>query len=392
MTSSIILFQYYKVLESETDLLESKIRSNAVSAINYITASDNLQAPYNSSIDLFDRNNDSVEVRIEKWGVLDLVTTTAHCGRKSFTKVAFIGDEINAQSSPAIYLADNSTALSLAGKTVIKGDAILPKAGAKKAYIEGQDFNGSKLIEGVISPSKTMLPAVLPNILKNIEVLVYHDSTSANETLTDVERYIPFDNKTTVISTDQAITLDNRLEGRIVIASRQSIFIRRTAVLKNVLLYAPYIQIESGFEGIAQLFAKDSITIADGVALKYPSVVAVVKKEEHIDYPKITIGKKAKIAGLVMIENGYDAVNKTINLKVGKGAVLTGIVYCDGIISLDGPIWGSLYTMGIMLITPSATYENHLLNATIDITKVPAGFALRSFSNVKPTRKVISWL
>ena len=59
---------------------------------------------------------------------------------------------------------------------------------------------------------------------------------------------------------------------------------------------------------------------------------------------------------------------------------------------MKGQVHGSLYTDKFLLSTPSSVYENHLLNATIDASALPASFVGVGLLNTNSEKKVVAWL
>jgi len=49
-------------------------------------------------------------------------------------------------------------------------------------------------------------------------------------------------------------------------------------------------------------------------------------------------------------------------------------VYSNGFLELKGEVFGSVVCQSFILRTASSVYENHLLNTTIDITKLPKNY------------------
>ena len=220
-SSSFLLFQYFKIIESENDLLDSKLRLNAISAINYFLVTDNYVCPSDTKISLYNDLADSVSIHIEKWGILDLLTATASSGGKSFSKIALVGDLIDKKNTPVLYLADNNTALSLCGKTIIKGNCSLPKAGVKRAYIEGQNFIGSKLVDGDISLSNPSLPPIDINLLNFTNRFLNYTPSEGDSFIqfsSQMNAFSSFEKAESVIFSQGPIALrGNHYEGKIII-------------------------------------------------------------------------------------------------------------------------------------------------------------------------------
>jgi hypothetical protein len=396
LTASILLSQYLKILETENDILESKIRVNAISAINYFLVSENYALPSDRSISLYGDTDDSVSIHIEKWGILDLLTATASAHGKTYSKTALVGDILDKKNDPALYLADNNTPLALCGKTVIKGNCILPKSGVKRAYIEGQNFIGTQLIDGKVTASNSSLPPIDKSLLDYLVSLFNYlpsasDSFVAWPTVTNY--YWSFSHTKQIIYSNDRINIGTGdLEGKIIVVSKTRVEIRSQSTLKDLIIVAPMIQIDDGFSGDIQAFATDSICVGKNVNLKYPSVVSTITGSDKKKHPIINIDDGTSISGLILIDAGFDPLTKKPNLNINKGAQITGMIYCNGIVNMNGSVIGSIYCNTFILKTASAIYENNLLNSTIDISQVPDGFSMRNFLNTKPNRNVIKWL
>ena len=68
------------------------------------------------------------------------------------------------------------------------------------------------------------------------------------------------------------------------------------------------------------------------------------------------------------------------------------MVYVVGYTELKGSIHGSLISSRLLLRTAAATYENHLLNAEIDLSKLPKDFVGSAVLASMPTQRMIKWL
>ena len=394
LSSSVILFQYFKVIESENDLLDSQLRLNVISAINYVLVTNDYTVPSDNRIRLYGVANDSVYIHIEKWGILDLLTTIASSGGHSFSKTALTGELFDKKNNPALYLADNNSPLALCGKTVIKGNCSLPKSGVKRAYIEGQNFIGNQLIDGTTTVSSSALPPIDKNFLDFVDKITNYipsesDSIISFPSVTNA--FCPFADQNHVIFSSEALRLSScHYEGKIIIVSKKEIEITNNSALKDVIICAPKIVVDDDFTGSLQAYASDSIYIGKNVKLNYPSSISTIS-DNRTKHPSIIIDEGSSLAGTIIMNDGFDPINKSINLSLEKNTLVTGTVYCNGIVNMKGSIIGSIYCDLFMLKTPSAVYENNMLNSTIDISKVPDGFSMKNFLNAKSQRRIIKW-
>ena len=86
--------------------------------------------------------------------------------------------------------------------------------------------------------------------------------------------------------------------------------------------------------------------------------------------------------------NQFDVQKKATNIQLSDGSSVEGLVYSKGYIDFKGNITGSLYCNGFILRTPSAVYENHLLNASINSTELPE-FYVGNFPSEDVKRRAV---
>ena len=161
ISSSFILVNYYNSAYVIQTLKQEQLYRDTSSGINY-GLSFHQEIPINSKIEVDLFNDEEHKVSIEKkyWGAFYILSSEAKWRNKSASKSALIGANINEGEEIALYLADQNKPLSLTGRTQITGNCYLPKAGVKRAYIEGKSFVGNKLINGTKYNSNKTLPPI----------------------------------------------------------------------------------------------------------------------------------------------------------------------------------------------------------------------------------------
>lgn len=391
---SLILLSYHKRVEFTQIEQKERLIDNAESGINYALGFPQ-KTPLNQEviIDLFGLGKDSVELLKKPWGMFELLTSKAYTKKSSFTKVALIGSKHKKNYS--IYLSDQNKPLSIAGKTIIKGSCFLPKSGIKRAYIEGQSFVGTSLVKGKIHESQPFLPGLNTSLIEHNSALLSHNvnSSAADELLFEDNDSISNDFQTTPLffNFQTPLEIQNKvISGNVILRSDVSIFIRKNAELNNVLCYAPSIKVESGFEGTLQLFARDSILVASNTYLSYPSTIGLIS-DKSTKSGQIFVGQKTVINGAVF---AYSNGNKKLNLEVNteKSSVINGLIYCDGKLDHQGKVNGSIMCNSFILKTPSSIYENHLLNAVVDVSALPSGFIRPKLMSDDHANALVKWV
>ena len=83
---------------------------------------------------------------------------------------------------------------------------------------------------------------------------------------------------------------------------------------------------------------------------------------------------------------------KQVGVILKKNSCVYGTVFSNGYADLQGIINGSLTCSKIMLNTPSSVYENHLLNAEIDVTKLSKYYVGINCVEVSEKKKIVKWL
>ena len=323
---------------------------------------------------------------IKNHGLLPLLLTQSYTKNDTVVSAHFIGQKV-VNTNTALYISNFTQPLSLSGDVVIKGDVFMPTERIKESYINNKPNRIN--IQGKKSISEIQLPTLSD---KCKSIFDARNSTKAN--LNDFEKkndsiYVnSFFNETIEFQISNT-TLENKIiKGNFIISSNDSIYIRKNNILEDVIIIAPKIAIEEGFEGTIQVFAKESISIAKDVTLNYPSVVALYNnKEEKKAF--ILIDEEVKIAGLVLLF-GNDLIHLNKNtLEIKEKGKVMGNIYCSGILTLNSDVYGSVYTSKLNHKTTSSSYSNTLADITIDITKKPKVFIDMPIFNNKNTRYAI---
>jgi hypothetical protein len=323
---------------------------------------------------------------VKNHGLLPLLLTKSFIKNDTVSSVHFVGQKV-ANTTTALYMANFTQALNLSGNVTIKGDVFMPTERTKESYINNKpniiNIQGKKAI------SEIQLPT-LSDKCKSI----YQTRNSSKVNWNDFEKkndsiYVnSFFNETIEFQMSSTI-LDNKIiKGNFIISSNDSIYIRKNNVLEDVIIIAPKVAIEEGFEGTIQVFAKESITLEKEVILHYPSVVALYNPIEE-KKAFIQIDEAVKIAGLVLLF-GNDIIHLDKNkLEIKEKGKIMGNIYCSGILTLKSDVYGSVYTSKLNHKTPSSTYSNTLADIIIDVTKKPNVFIDMPIFDNKNTRYAI---
>ncbi|MBI2968485.1 MAG: hypothetical protein HYY40_11835 [Bacteroidetes bacterium] len=402
ISSSLILFAYFSRHEVESSLQLEKARINCQSGMNILLAGKSeIPSCGEGDLDLFGDGQETVHLRRLQWGIFEIGISKGSVGKYSQTLAALLGAKLGSDNNLALVVADHDKPLSLCGKTFIKGLCYLPVAGVKRAYIEGQSFTGDKLIDGEVRTSDSKLPPVNPEIIDGNSRYM-NGEYAETDSIIDFEKMDDNDsisnsflNKTLVMkSTGPIEVINKKYSGNIRLVSGSNIFISSMAELSDVILYAPIVEIEKGFTGTIQVFASDTLIVNEDVKLIYPSAAGVIGLEKNKG-GKIWLGKNTLAEGVIFAYSENGGGKNPVWVSVDKDAIIKGILFCSGMVEMKGSVYGTIICDKFILTTPSSVYENNLLNATVDASRLSVHFAgadiLESFA-VKKERNIVKWL
>ena len=336
------------------------------------------------TIDFLKKENQTIKTNLSQWGIFQKGIAISQFRKKKFIKTALIGSLIVSKESPTLFLQETHNGLSLVGHTNIRGNAYLPVQGINSGYIAGNSYYGSQLIYGTITNSSKTLPKIESTILKGI--VFYLKEYQLNQ-----EDYINISSpsKTTnsfktktkgYYSADPIVLEHTYLSGNIIIKSETSIKIKKTAVLHDIILIAPSIEIEDQTTGNFQAIASRKITVGTNCQLSYPSALLLYQDnmnniDEASTVPfdnQIFIHSGTVIKGSI----GYFQTKETTDFKtqvvLEQDAKIKGQVYCNGNFEIKGTVSGSVFTRQFVANQSGSLFVNHVYNATIENENIPA--------------------
>jgi hypothetical protein len=399
-SSAIILSEYITKIEAENLYLTNRLQLNAESGYNLLLSKQAIISDNQSKIiDLYNNGTDSVLLCLKKWGAYEIAISKAIHGSKHTLCIGQTGFYTDSADAYSLYLADEDKPLALCGKTSIKGTAFLPKAGVKRAYIEGESFIGTDLIEGTVKESKKTLPDFNKSVLESLKSAFSKKMFADNDSIVLLENGISddtlinsFNNNTIVFNSTKSLNLISGIyQGNVAFFSDTQIDIFPGIQLNDIIIIAPQIHIHSGFRGNIQSFATDSIVVEEKVTLFYPSALGIIKAENSKAPSHIIISKLDTIAGSVFIYKGI-TTTKPAAIHIAEQACIIGEIYSNAQIDIKGELKGSLMCKNIVLKTASSVYENHLLNATINVLKRPKQYVGINLTEEAKTKKTVKWL
>jgi hypothetical protein len=366
LTASLISVAYFYRNEYQKALRYSRLAANLESGTDIMLAGKGANYDADKMVDLFNEGKDSLILRREAWGIYDQAIVKSFTLKDTLERAFLIAQDAGADKV-AVYLSDEDRPLSVGGAAQITGDAVLPKAGVRSAYVDGKPYSGRRLVNGNIKISKRTLPALNSIVINRINAAL-NDTAHRGMRLGGSTRRSFFDNAVTYNLTGSIAYLGNiSLQGKIILVSDTTVRIGRGAMLKDVIIFAPYIQVEEGFKGSCQLFARDSIVTGQGVVFEYPSAMGVMKRAGAKSQSKIELGQKSSFSGILFTYESSRSELQTI-ITLGKNSHIKGEVYSTGFIKLDKPVRiDGMVTCNRFIIRTQATlFENYLIDVSIN--------------------------
>src|SRR5690606_27563244 len=157
------------------------------------------------------------------------------------------------------------------------------------------------------------------------------------------------------------------------IKSESKIVIAERAILKDVLIIAPKVEIQDNVKGNFNVIATEEVIVGEHVDLDYPSslIVKSESKENQEHKIGIKIGKSSTIIGqIIFIKKEFDNIFET-DIFIEENSKIKGEIYCQGNLELKSNIEGSVYTKQLITRTNGTVFINHLYNVEISNKDFP---------------------
>lgn len=385
ITLFIVSSLYYSQVSSIRLGRLERANDNMESALAVLLYTDN----NTSTIDLFKDGKDLAYVNAYKWGMYDIKTVTCIVGKDTLQKSFVFGYEPD--RNYALNINSTDRVLNIAGRTLIKGNAYVPNGTFKRAYIEGRGSLSSNPIQGFIKPSPYGLGIDMKKLKQEFNSFLNEANSTTDCAAEDVTQTVSFSGAQSSIFSENAIHIGGeKIKGHCIIKSARKISVSDEAILEDVILIAPEIELESGFTGVLQCYASSKILVGKRSNLKYPSALCVLPSTSNDSIGSIVLGEDSKMAGTIVAFTGTDRNSQSL-VVIDKGCKLYGQVFCEGYTQLQGSVIGNIQTGSFYLRTTSSIYDNTLLDAEIDALQMDTNY-LSYFYTGRPHKRIVKWL
>lgn len=356
-----------------------------------------------TQIDFIKKENQTIKTHLSQWGIFQKGITVTQFRKKKFIKTALIGSLIKADESPTLFLQETHNGLTVVGNTTIRGNAYLPTQGVNSGYIAGNSYYGSQLIYGVTKKSTPELPKLEKSLLDGIQYYLKEYKPNTQEDYINLGSALKITNsfktKTKGYYSSDPIVLENKIIiGNIIIKSGTSIKIKKTALLKDIILIAPIIEIEDEATGNFQAIASKKITLGKSCNLIYPTALLLFQDNknspnETSNIPfdnQIYINSGSVVKGTICYIQTKKTADFQTQIVLEKEAKIKGQVYCNGNFEIRGTVSGSVYTKQFVANQSGSIFMNHIYNGTIENENIPAIYGGLLFEQEPKT--VLKWL
>ncbi|CAN5280291.1 hypothetical protein BH09BAC6_BH09BAC6_10830 [soil metagenome] len=399
LCSSLIVVAYFYKMEYQKKFRYDKLLNNVNSGVNILIASENPAYAHTRSFSLFDNSADSVSLQRVFWGMYDIGISKAFDQKDTLYKTFTIASTIDSSKWAALYSTDQDRSIAVSGKTMINGDAYIPRAGITTAFVDNKAYEGDKrLITGVKHQSEKVLPDLDKRRLEEFKSL-FHVAHGSDSTLLQSDsiqqsflippRYINFKKKVQTIK-------NLKLRGNIVLFSDTTLIIDSTVILDNVMVFAKAITVKRGFHGKCQFFASDSIRVKPNCHFDYPSCLGVLRFNisKVANTAKIVLEGNSTINGIVFT---YDAQKNNLqpSISLGPNVKVIGQIYSQGVLEYkdDIEIDGSIFTSRLIYKSTYTLFENYLINIKINAEALSRYYLTSELIPVaSKKKKVLQWL
>ncbi|MBL4648288.1 MAG: hypothetical protein JKY03_01055 [Aureispira sp.] len=392
ISGAMLLSSYHQHMLVGYYQIQERLIDNCKSGVELVLGAKVTVIP-KMTLDLFQQEKDSVRLEQKAWGLLDVAAVKSWSGqgmyRDSMVKTFLVGKEA---PNYALRLSEGTSPLYVCGTTRVVGAAFLPREGVERGAFnvaKGSPYTGDKLIYG---KTELVKPTDMNIYKERFEDLRALQNLKANISLEQDSILQPFNQPTLILESRYFNTVNLVLKGNIIVVASERIEVSANSTLEDVLLVAPKIIIQSGFQGTIQAFAWDSLVVETGVFLDFPSVLSLLPYEERTNFsPEIVLQEGAEMIGTLMVPSfRYNTYISKVTIE--PTAKITGQVFVNGVLQHKGIVFGSVFCTEFLLQTPAGVYENYLLDATIDRSLLPKAYLTPSILGVKDYKQVLKYL
>jgi len=370
----------------------------------------------------FGQNGKAV-VKIQHWGLYYAIFSEGWVGRVRTQRHAVIANMPTSQFENALYFANTEHQLVMTGSAQIKGNVITGISGVTTGTIANFPAPLKKPIEGnikrEISPSLSLggwkqqveyfakiqkgeaqISSSWGNskyvgssfILDNNSVTDELNSIVVNGNLV-INNYVKRRPKPLYILCNRVIFEQGaELKGLVAILSREEIVVPHNVSIQSAILFSStLVQVDSNCTFSGQILAP-AVEISSGARLDYPStVVSFQSDDSKIAGQGITLRNGSLVEGaLALLTEGNLPIQNTL-INIEPGAKVTGAVVCEGAITLDGSVAGTVLTKEFYFYEAPTVYMGWIRTGHINREELPLSYLVPTGFGKSNKLDVLEW-
>lgn len=331
-------------------------------------------------------NDDSIKIKKQQWGAYLIISAVTKNRHRYLSKSGLYG--IAMSPDTGLLVADNSRPIGLSGAIILRSNCYLPKAGIQPAYIEGQSYNGDTQNNAFIKTGAYQVPEASETMMTSLQDLQNNADLNTDSITGNLPLFFSrsFANKTVSWQTAPARLSGMHLENNIKIICGD-IEIDSSCHLQNILIICNKVRFKENFKGKVHVIARDSIICEKKCEFNYPSSFVLLPGHESSEgLLYIQFNEDCKFTGGILALNTQGS-NQKVFIKLHARSEVNGFLYSSGYLHLEGTVNATAICNKLMLKTPSAVYENHILGCSIDAGKYAHLLAVPSL--FKPYSKLL---
>lgn len=294
-----------------------------------------------------------IQFKSDFWGLYEKVTIRA--SKENVSSCRLYGTPNGWKEGVVFYYPDTGSPVTVAGSTVLKGEAVLPVAGIRSSQMGAEFFSGEIQEQTAGICSGTELPKPSDGIYTYLQAL-----------LQEPGRLLKSDGTWTETA-NEISELDYLPADAILIARKISV--KKGAVLQG------------------QLLATDTILIGEGAQLQYPS--GLYAGGPSTSSPYIELAGGCTVGGYVIVPDAAVDTYASIQYRQSPQSTVSGLVYINGTAKIEGNIRGTTLVRKLVYSAGYEYYPDTFYNAVLEENTRTAYPAWLSVSHLK---KEVKWL
>lgn len=293
-----------------------------------------------------------VFVRTEPWGLYDLVRVMTADSVLGACRLFGGGHDV----CETLYCADDRSALTLAGRSVLQGVLRLPRKGLTYGRVGSDLFSGPEVPRMAVKSSQSGPLPCAALAVRRVAALFRAGGDAFPELRSDSVVH-PFRNDSAAVFRLGDAELGAAvLRGKILLFAGE-LRIDSACRMEHALVCARRITVGSGARIAAQLFALDTVEVEPRAVLEYPSGIYAQRY--------VAIGERASVDGYVVVRDTVLRRKTVAAYRQSRTARVRGLLWVEGAAQVQGIVAGRAVLRQAVYFSPQGYYQDVLYDATL---------------------------